>query len=64
MTNGEAIRSKLTDEEIAKNYFCTFFYSCDDCPLHYLEEEDCNEVEVRLNWLGSEGNADGADFKG
>lgn len=63
MTNGEVIRSKLTDEEIAKNYFCTFFYSCDDCPLYYLED-DCDEEMVRLNWLRSEGNADGTDFKG
>lgn len=63
MTNGEAIRAKLTDEEIAKNYFCTFFNSCSDCPLN-KGNYDCHKTEARLNWLRSEGNADGTDFKG
>ena len=54
MTNGDKIREWLTDENIAKNFFCVFYEYCPDCPLYKIV--GCENINTRLKWLRSESN--------
>ena len=56
VTNGDRIREMLTDENIAKNYFCAFYDDCPDCPLYKIV--DCENINIRLEWLRSESDGD------
>lgn len=54
MTNGDFIRSKMSDDWIANN-FCGISpsgYDCDHCPLEKIN--NCFDHNLRLNWLRSE----------
>jgi hypothetical protein len=56
MTNGDKIRAMLTDEVIAKRFFCMFYDICSDCPIEHAE--NCISIEERMKWLQSEVNED------
>ena len=56
MTNGDKLRETMTDENIAKNYFCAFYDDCPDCPLYKIVE--CENIDTRLGWLRSESDRD------
>ena len=56
MTNGDKLREMMTDENIAKNYFCAFYDDCPDCPLYKIV--DCENINTRLEWLRSESAKD------
>ncbi len=55
MTNGDSIRSKLTDEFIAEHCFCAVLNpgpDCEGCPLE--EVRNCVDFGVRMRYLGEE----------
>lgn len=56
MTNGDKIRAMLTDEVIAKRFFCVFFDFCADCPIEHAE--NCISIEERMKWLQKEADED------
>lgn len=51
MTNGDRLRSMLTDETIAEKYFCVFWDECCDCPLNKYYNYNCIDIKIRLNYL-------------
>ena len=55
MTNGDVIRSKMSDEFIAEHCFCAAICpgpECDGCPLE--EVLNCYDFGVRMRYLGEE----------
>lgn len=55
-TNGDKFREMMTDENIAKMYFCAVYDDCPDCPLYKIVE--CENINTRLEWLRSESEKD------
>jgi hypothetical protein len=55
MTNGDIIRSKMSDEFIAEHCFCATVCEGPDCEFCPLEEvRNCADFEVRMRYLREE----------
>ena len=56
MTNGDVIRNKITDDDIAHYTTCGDMESCETCPFYNLDS--CKDFSARVRWLGEDAQCD------
>lgn len=56
MTNGDVVRSKITDIDIAYYTICGLLDHCETCPFYNLD--NCKDFSERVKWLREDAQCD------